>query len=129
MRFILKTACLFFLCLFSTVNVYAQTTKKTLQTFCPDKTVQIAEILTKGDTQYIANTWSGDFIMIHVEVEAEGIDLASINDYKAKCEQKADVVTIKLDKGKIQYFKDGKAVRINVKYEVFVPEALNIIEE
>ena len=122
MRFILKTVCVCCICLFFTLNIYAQTTKNTLQTFCADKTVQIAEILTKGDTKYIVDTWSGDFIMIHVEVEAEGIDLGSINEYKAKCEQKADVLTIKLDKGQTRYFKDGKEVRINVKYEIFIPE-------
>jgi len=123
MRFILKTACLSFLCLFFTVNIYAQTTKKTLQTIYPDKTIRTVKILSNTDSN-IVNTWSGDFILIHVEVKTKGINLDSVNDYKAEYEQHRNTVIINLNQDLPAVFADGAKTPIVVEYEIFIPEGI-----
>ena len=124
MRLILRTACLSFLCLFFFVNIYAQTTKKTFQTFCPGGTTQL-KIVSKKDTGYNVTTWAGDFIWI--DVEAEGINIDSVNDYKAKCDKQDEIVTIELNRGEPLHFKDGKEIRVDVTYQIFIPEGLTIV--
>ena len=126
MRLILRTACLSFLCLFFFVNIYAQTTKKTFQTFCPDGTTQFIKIVSEKDTGHIVTTWSGDFIWIDVEVE--GI-IDSVNDYKAKCDKQDEVVILKLNPGEPLILRKGKEIRVDVKYQIFIPEGLTIIGE
>lgn len=127
MRLILRTVCLSFLCLFFFVNIYAQTTKKTFQTFYPDETTQFIKIVSGGDSVQTITTWSGDFIWIGVE--AEGINIDSVNDYKAKCNEQDEIVIIELNRGKPSILIKGKEIRVDVKYQIFIPEGLTIIGE
>jgi len=123
MRFMLKTAFVSFLCLLFTVNIYAQTTKKTLQTIYPDKTIRTVKILSNTDSS-IVKTWSGDFILIHVEVKAKGIKLDSVNDYKAEYEQQYNTIIINLNQDLPAVFAGGTKTPIAVKYEIFIPEGI-----
>ncbi len=127
MRLILRTACLSFLCLFFFVNIYGQTTKKTFQTFYPDKTTQFIKIVSGGDSVQTITTWSGDFIWIGVE--AEGINIDSVNDYKAKCNEQDEIVIIELNRGKPSIIIKGEEIRVDVTYQIFIPEGLTIVGE
>lgn len=126
MKFILKSAYLFFVCLFFTVNIYAQTTKKILQTFAPAQTVQAVKISSSVDSSTV-DKWAGDFILIYVEIKAKG--MGAVNSYKAEYRQQGNTVIINLNPNLPQVIASGKPAPTIVEYEIFVPETLNIIEE
>lgn len=120
---------MFFLCLLFVVNIYGQiTTKKIIQTFSPDETVQSLKIESNSDSTYTWHSWEGKAIWIQCTIEAEGINIKSIDSYKAKYKKQEDPITLKLDKGKPRHFKDGKEIEVKVTYEIFIPENLEVIQ-
>ena len=127
MRLILKTAYASLLCLFFSTNIYAQTTKEILQTLTPDETIQTVRILSNVDSSTV-DGWNGDFILIYIKAQAKGIG-SSVNNCKAKYEQQENTLIINLNPNLPEIFASGQTTPVTVKYEIFIPETLNIIEE
>ncbi len=123
MRFILKTACVCSWFLFFIANVQAQTTKKIMQTFTPEKTVQSVKILSSVDSSII-NTWLGDFILIYVEVKAKGMGAES--SYKAEYRQEGSTAIINLNPNLPQVIVSGEPALTIVEYQIFIPDNITI---
>jgi len=109
--------------LYFSVNIYGQTTKKILQTFTPDKTTKTVKISSSIDSSTI-DKWSGDFILVYVEVKAKG--MGPVNDYKAEYEQAGNMLTINLNPNLPEVFASGRTAPTTVEYEIFIPEKLNV---
>lgn len=124
MKFILKTTYLSFLCLFFAANINAQTTKEMLQTLTPDETVKTIKISSSIDSDTIVDTWSGDFILIYIKIKAKKI--SSVKNCRAKYEEEGNTLTINLNPNLPEVFALGETAPATVKYEIFIPEELNI---